>query len=730
MIRLTINNNAMWNRTTVSRLASRIKQHRSIHSNPHQLQEAGVGKYLVLLAPIAAAAGVVAYAKSDEKFRKSIVDTVPAADPLLKILLQEEGNVVSEASKSIQNATQKVVGVKDSIVGYFGDDKTAKQTEKPAPVKSSSSSLSAAVASPPLPSITAPKPTATSDSPAAKKPSAPPSPPSSAADTKVAKPKPQADPKPSEPVKLPPVLTQPLPQTFADLEKDIEVAAHIAVKEYQNAIKILKEYGEDVKAVVDRVIEQSDHSLWSVLKNKTAARDSAVESAERTAQAARAHIDKLEKHIKSVGKNVAPEIIEKTQRNIAVIADQLNKSKDSLYEAKDSAKLSEKYWKKVEEARHYFVDQVQALFPGVDLSAKNLNLSKDDIDLFIVHAYSHVLAYQKELQKLNAEGETRLRRALDALKGEDQTEAVNRQVEYLLEKEKQKINIENQKKILRIQAESEGKLRKQLKVQTEAHSDHLQDALSEKEKELRRIFNNELNEKLSVEQSAYKLQLATMLGKLKGMDSALKARADADRQVHQAQALWSACSALWSSMRTVDSKQSWQNQLKPLKAEVEAVRRASEKDELVNVILDALPEEAKARGVYPENAIRERFLNVEKVARQLALVPDGDASIVTYFLSYLQSALVIQPKQLISQAELNNEAIDYAKLNTFEILDRTRYCVDRGNFTQALRYANLLQGASRNIASDWINETRLLLETQQAIDVLLAHAATSGLAFL
>lgn len=59
-----------------------------------------------------------------------------------------------------------------------------------------------------------------------------------------------------------------------------------------------------------------------------------------------------------------------------------------------------------------------------------------------------------------------------------------------------------------------------------------------------------------------------------------------------------------------------------------------------------------------------------------------------------------------------------------------RYCVDRGNFTQALRYANLLQGASRNVANDWITETRLLLETQQAINVLLAHAATSGLAFL
>lgn len=268
-----------------------------------------------------------------------------------------------------------------------------------------------------------------------------------------------------------------------------------------------------MKQVVDRVIEQSDHSLWSVLKNKTAARDTAVEAAERTAQAAKAHIDKLEKHIKAVDKHVSPEVVEKTQRKITAIVDQLNKSKDKLYDAKDSANVSEKYWKKVEEARNYFVDQVQALFPGVDLSSKNLKLSKEDIDLFIVHAYSHVLAYQKELQKLNTEGEIRLRRALDALKGEDQTEAINRQLEYLLEKEKQGINIENQKKILRIQAEMEAKLRQQLKVQTEAHTDHLQDALLEKEKELRRVFNNELSEKLSVEQSAYKLQLATMLGK-------------------------------------------------------------------------------------------------------------------------------------------------------------------------------------------------------------------------
>lgn len=47
----------------VSRLASRIGQTRRIHSNQHQIQEAGVGKYIIILAPFAIGGGAVAYAK-------------------------------------------------------------------------------------------------------------------------------------------------------------------------------------------------------------------------------------------------------------------------------------------------------------------------------------------------------------------------------------------------------------------------------------------------------------------------------------------------------------------------------------------------------------------------------------------------------------------------------------------------------------------------------------------
>lgn len=65
------------------------------------------------------------YPRSDKEFRNSLVSSVPAIEPVLKVLLQEEGNAVSQATKSISNATQKVVDAKDTVVGFFGGEKPA-----------------------------------------------------------------------------------------------------------------------------------------------------------------------------------------------------------------------------------------------------------------------------------------------------------------------------------------------------------------------------------------------------------------------------------------------------------------------------------------------------------------------------------------------------------------------------------------------------------------------------
>ncbi|CAG0919118.1 unnamed protein product [Notodromas monacha] len=56
----------------------------------------------------------------------------------------------------------------------------------------------------------------------------------------------------------------------------------------------------------------------------------------------------------------------------------------------------------------------------------------------------------------------------------------------------------------------------------------------------------------------------------------------------------------------------------------------------------------------------------------------------------------------------------------------SRFYLHRDDLIQAVKYMNLLKGAPRHVASDWLNEARLHLETRQAADALLAHAAGIG----
>lgn len=233
-------------------------------------------------------------------------------------------------------------------------------------------------------------------------------------------------------------------------------------------------------------------------------------------------VGKLELSIGSIAKDSPVDVVEKLRNNIRTLSDHLNTAKEEMYVAKNSAKTSEQFWKKIEAARNYFIDEIEALFPGVNLKDNDLNLSKDHLDLFIIYAHSHLLSYQKELQTLQDEGDARLKRALDALRGNDNAESLKSQLEYYLEKEKQSLNITNQKKLLQIKADADKTLREHMKKQSEAHADHLSDAMTQKEAELKRVFNRELSEKLSTEQAAYKEHLAAMLGKLKGIDAALK----------------------------------------------------------------------------------------------------------------------------------------------------------------------------------------------------------------
>ncbi|XP_046823508.1 MICOS complex subunit Mic60 [Vespa crabro] len=205
------------------------------------------------------------------------------------------------------------------------------------------------------------------------------------------------------------------------------------------------------------------------------------------------------------------------------------------------------------------------------------------------------------------------------------------------------------------------------------------------------------------------------------------ARIEEEKGASNAQLLWSACMALARAVKVTSS--SSEPTIRPLEPEIKAIANAASKeDPLVAAAIDGIPVEAAKRGVYPEDILRKKFLDIEKQARRLALVPEEGAALPIHLLSYLQSVLIVNTD--IPKSEIEDAPIDVNSLNTYDILQRARYWLDRGDFKMTLRYMNLLKGAPKSIAREWMNETRILLETQQAIDTLMAYAGVTGLMFI
>lgn len=407
-------------------------------------------------------------------------ETVPGSEAVLKVLLQEQ--------KPFEDLTKKFNEVSSTVTGFFGAGEAVKENTKPAlPVTSTTKKADVAKATPALPALKAPAPTKAPEQPKAE---------------------------------IPKAKAPELPKDMAELAKLAEASANVAVKSYEKAVIILQSYTTEVKKVVEAANEKIDGSSWTILKNKTSARDAAVKAAETAAAEARQTIENIEKALYK--SDVASELKEPLKAKVRNFLDSLEAAKKGVYEAYEHSDLTEKYWRSIESARNHFIKDIEDLFPNVNFSQKKLGLSKEEVDLFLVFAHSQYVAVQKELHRLQTEGEVRLRRAIDSVRGGDDSVANKAEVEFEVEKCRRELEADNLKKIFKYAQDKEKELNNMLKRQADAHIDHLKESLDLKEKEMRRKFDRELEEKLTSENANYKTQLATMIGKLKGMDDAMK----------------------------------------------------------------------------------------------------------------------------------------------------------------------------------------------------------------
>lgn len=653
------------------------KARHPLQSRPQSTSSSGSGsaKAVAVAAGVTAVGvgGTLAYAKFDADFRRQLEGSLPYGDSLLGSIL----GPANEPARPLPAEKVKEKALESSLL------------RKKAPAEPSRGAL------PPAPPITAPP-----QSPVKEKTPSP-------RDLEAEAQKQLRDIKERN-ERLNFALEQSLREAQAEVERHTKdaVVAQLAAKEAAQA------YAQKLYRAIDEARDDEDQYMWEEALQAKEAKLAAVHKAAVKSEQAWKSLENLRNAVKKGQEN------KETQNNLAlspadhaatVARDQLRSAESESKPAKEAAKTASDYKDAVEKARLHFQKEIEALLPEAKFT-EGQRLSEDELNLLLAHAHRKIDNLTKAHVKMQVTEHER------AQVFQRQQERINRD----LERQRAELDAMLEVKLVKQQEAFEQELQQQLRRQVAAHTEHLREALEEQRADLDRAFGLELEQKLVEERAQHNTALASSVAKLQGMEDYLQARDELDRLSQQAKGLWLACQGLQHTL--VHGSGGPQS----LAADLQLVERAASMSPYVPLVLASIPPEALARGVYPEVALKERFAQVERTCRRVALVDDqGSSSLLRYLASYLQSVFIVYPKELPEEELSDEQRVNPAQWDTFDVLSRVRYWLQHEDLEQALRYASQLRGQPRLVAHDWVRELRLHLEARQAAAALMAFAAAT-----
>ena len=150
---------------------------------------------------------------------------------------------------------------------------------------------------------------------------------------------------------------------------------------------------------------------------------------------------------------------------------------------------------------------------------------------------------------------------------------------------------------------------------------------------------------------------------------------------------------------------------------------AGEHDPFVQAVLHTVPNQAAERGIYTMSSLEARFNNVYKQCRKSPAYPEN-GGVVSNSVAWVKHKLASTPKpKVIPACEFENPE----GMSEAELLEQAKYFMDKKCVHEAVRCMVQLSGEMRLKAQEWIEEARLVLETRQAAEVLMAYANSKGM---
>ncbi|CAG4967352.1 unnamed protein product [Parnassius apollo] len=440
----------------------------------------------------------------------------------------------------------------------------------------------------------------------------------------------------------------------------------------------------------------------------------------KNATDAQEDMDDLNRYL-DCGVQALPEAIEKTRTMMQACQEKVKAACVEFQWENDKSVVRDRQWQTVESVIDRYIDESEIMLPGLQYVENKLHLSGDP-DLLLYHTYRYAQKLQEELKEAVAGMKDRVDRAVDS---EKETQRRKSLIEAAIKRKRAEMEKEFNTRLEDQKKRNETILKEALNKQLQRHQEMLENKLMQREKENTRKLNKMVAEKVASEKRIFAKQLSEMTFKVKKLEDKLNAHLKAEKESRRSQDLWTAGASLLAATKKgypcvrVDK-------------ELKAIQKASGgEDKLVTTVLKAIPVSVWDEGVVPESVLKQNYYQMEKTVLKVALVEQDGSPLPIYFLSWLQSALLFFKVSSIPQAEIDKPPKEPSEdLDTFDLMQRARFWLEKGNLAMAIQYVRSLEGASRVAAESWLKAARTHLEIRQAAEAIIAHAAALGLQYI
>ncbi|XP_050535380.1 MICOS complex subunit Mic60-like [Daktulosphaira vitifoliae] len=662
-----------------------------------------------ILTGIFGTAGVVLYSKNDPKFRQLLVTNIPGSEDFLKIFDDKDmlqgvqylgGRLACKIGQQINVLKKTIIGESNDVFDKSIDKvKLISHNEPISTAKNFKVKENKTEAQ----ELTEPNVKNVENEPILNKPM-------------ISK---------NDPIIVTAVSPQNKEATFTvappknvslnEIESDILKSTTEGIEAYNLATQLLKEYNDSIFKLIENSTEIIDPNLTEKLEKLEENNNLIYVKMLDDAKKHKKQIIEKQKLLNE-SKFESSEKLAKVLHTINSSIDKISKADSHLEHELHRLALMKNYKSKISQGQINLIKEFESLFPNLDITQNKNNDMNIDYDLFLLYAMKKLNHFQDILSKNDTLHDQKLNKALHSeLFDADSANLLNSRLS--VEVDKLDNYFENKLNKLKIKLDED--LQNQLKLHTQAHAELIIEAVEDTKEQIESRVRDELSFIEKLEQEKYKLQLDKLRSDLQKVINNLKERAERDKNVFTHYAMWEVSELIKSSLNSCDS-----NEPVHLKNKIKDIKISGVTDQMVNKVFDEIPPKALENGVLTKGQLKEDFKQVEKRVYQTALIPDDTFNLPLMAFSYFISLFVVHHSH-ISASEVNNEEFDPSELNTYEIIERARYCIDRDDFLQTIRYLNLLTGCSRVVAKLWMQEATLFLETKQAFDLLTSYAAAT-----